>query len=122
MQDYNDNGQYASQFEEGRRIPADTTLTHDLTGNHFHSHVAEADNVSLIVGLGVYNFYISLDTSCFLSSEVFSRAIARRLQSLRRWRCEGLFLFAWLMHVCLIWTLRALEASEAQAVCSKTPG
>jgi len=122
MQDHNDNGHHASRFDEGRDIPAGTTLSHGLTNNDFDNHWSEADNISLIVGLGIYNLYFSLDTSCFQSSEVFFGPLTRRFQSFRRWRCEGLFLFAWLMHVCLIWTLRALEASEAQAICTKTLG
>lgn len=65
--------------------------------------------------IGQYNsntryLFVSLDTSFLPSKETIVEPFARLFRALRRWRCEEIFLLAWLVHVCLIWTLRALES------------
>ncbi|KAJ9664364.1 hypothetical protein H2198_000293 [Neophaeococcomyces mojaviensis] len=62
-----------------------------------------------------YSFYITFDTSFLPSRDSLVKPFVPPLRAVRRWRCEGLFLFAWLLHICIVWTLRALEASEKAA-------
>jgi len=121
--EYNDTEHFASQNGGSQVAPTNAILNHrSLSHSQFADQVPEANTVNLALGLGTYNVYISLDTSCLPSSEAILKHITRRLRSLRRWRCEGLFLFTWLLHICLVWTLRALEASEADSACVKKTG
>lgn len=123
MQDYNDVEYFPSQ-DEGSLGRHESTVLGYHNPNTYHSvnHVSEANSVSLTVELGFYIFYISFDTSCFPSSGSLFEPLSRQARSLRRWRCEGFFLLAWLLHVCLVWALRALEASEGGVACTKNTG
>lgn len=115
MQSHDDTGRFPQQDEPGRGSATVTALNED-------NHVLEGTGICLTVRLGAYNVYVCLDTSYFPDREALLKPVARRLRNLRRWRCEGIFLLAWLLHVCLVWTLRALEASEDHSACAKIPG
>lgn len=58
-----------------------------------------------------YEFSVSIDATHIPSPGTLFKHICRPLRPLRRVRLEGVFLFGWLVHICIIWTLRAMEAS-----------
>lgn len=68
---------------------------------------------TIALALGDYYFCISVDRNQIPSPTAFLKPVRRSLRQLRRWRCEGIFLLAWLMHICLIWTLHSLDTAKA---------
>ena len=95
---------------------------HYRNDNHVDELITVRSGICLILGLGSYTVDISLETSHNPSREVLFKPIARGARILRRWRCEGFLLLAWLLQVCLVLILRAVEASEVEAACAKEPG
>jgi len=95
---------------------------HYHNDNNIDELITVRSGICLILGLGSYTIDISLETSDIPSREALFKPIARVARSLRRWRCEGFLLLAWLLQVCLVLILRAVEASEVDAACAKEPG
>lgn len=103
----------------GPRARASSNMTDTLVTNaryyaaaHQPQHYNNDNSVYLTLALGQFYISVCLDFGFWSRGPSFGSAIERPLRSLRRWRCEGFFLLAWLLHVCIIWTLKLVEASQ----------
>lgn len=111
----NDESRSAAMQMSSAPLPADDSI---------HSHGDEISTrargrVDVVITLGWYSLIIGLDTAGLPSTQDVLRPFSQHLRPLRRWRYEGLLLFAWLVHVGIIWTLRAVEAAEGPGTCAK---
>lgn len=68
---------------------------------------------AIALAIGDHYCCITIDRNHLPFSEALLKPVRHSLQQLRRWRCEGVFLLAWLMHICLMWTLHSIDTTKA---------
>lgn len=75
-------------------------------------HQGSESSYYLTLALGELCISVSIDLGFLTRGVSVVDAIKRPFRSLRRWRCEGIFVLGWLFHICIIWALRFIETSQ----------